>query len=218
MRPAAVSGAPAHHPSTPSTWVRRWSHLVPAGASVLDVACGGGRHLRWFASRGSRVSGVDRDDGAFEALRADLGDTVELCRADIEAGPWPCPGRRFDAVVVVDYLWRPLLPVVCASVADGGVLIYETFAVGQERIGRPANPDFLLRPGELLAAAAAAGLRTVAYQDGFLPGPPPRCVQRIVAAREAAGVPARHPLVAADPAAGAAHAPTLNSPAREDPA
>jgi len=200
----------------PSDWVRRWSHLVGAGAGVLDVACGGGRHLRWFAARGARVTGVDRDDGAFAALRADLGAAaVELLRADIEAGPWPWPGRRFDAVVVTRYLWRPLLPVLAASVDDGGVLVYETFAAGNQSVGRPSNPDFLLRPGELLDAAAASGLRTVAYEDGFLDDAPPRFVQRIVAVREAPGrdAPPRYRLDGR-PGAG----PTLNSPPGKDSA
>jgi SAM-dependent methyltransferase len=164
----------------PSPWVQRWSHLVPAGATVLDVACGSGRHVRWFAQRGCRVTGVDRDAAALEPLR-DLAETVV---ADIEHGPWPFTGRRFDAVVVTNYLWRALLPVVVDSVADGGVLLYETFADGNQTVGKPSNPDFLLRPGELLHAAAA--LRVVAYEDGFLETPP-RFVQRITAVRAAPG-------------------------------
>lgn len=195
-------------PHAPSDWVRRWSHLVPEGAEVLDVACGGGRHLRWFAGRGARVVGVDRDDAAFAALRAELGDAADLVRADIEAGPWPFAGRRFGAVVVANYLWRPLLPTLAASVADGGVLLHETFARGNETVGRPANPDFLLAPGELLAAAQHGGLRVVAYEDGFLDDPP-RFVQRVAAVREAAcALPARHRLHGG---------PTLNSPPREEP-
>jgi SAM-dependent methyltransferase len=173
-----------------SAWVRRWSHLVPAGASVLDVACGGGRHLRWFAARGAQVTGVDRDAQALAGLEG----AGELVVADIEQGPWPFAGRRFDAVVVTHYLWRPLLPLVVGSVGPGGVLIYETFAAGNETVGRPSNPDFLLRPGELLRAVQGE-LRVVAYEDGFLPDPG-RFVQRIAAVREApAGdQPARHPL------------------------
>lgn len=167
-----------------SPWVRRWSHFVPAGGSVLDVACGGGRHLRWFAERGCRVTGVDRDAGALEPLRA-LGEIVV---ADIENGPWPFADRRFDAVVVTKYLWRPLLPAIIECV--GGVLIYETFALGQQTIGKPSNPDFLLRPGELLGAVR--DLRVVAYEDGFL-DEPPRFVQRVVACRDPGGTP-RFPL------------------------
>lgn len=173
----------------PSPWVQRWSPLVPAGASVLDLACGSGRHLRWFAARGARVTGVDRDAAALAGLQG----VGELIVADLENGPWPLAQRRFDAVVVTNYLWRPLLPSIVASVAEGGVLIYETFALGQASVGRPSNPDFLLRPGELLQAAA--GLRTVAYEDGFLAAPE-RFVQRLCAVREPAssGVIARHPL------------------------
>jgi len=180
---------PDHRSLAPSPWVTRWSHLVPAGADVLDVACGSGRHLRWFAERGCKVTGVDRDAAAL-AVSASIGETVV---ADIENGPWPFPGRRFDAVVVTNYLWRPLLPTLVDSVAERGVLIYETFADGNATVGKPSNPDFLLRPGELLGAAQ--GLRIVAFEDGFL-AEPDRFVQRLAAVREPPGVPlaARYPL------------------------
>jgi SAM-dependent methyltransferase len=179
--------------AAPSDWVVRWSHLVPAGASVLDVACGSGRHLRWFAQRGARVIGVDRDAAALQAC-ADVGD-AELIEADIENGPWPLAGRRFDAVVVTNYLWRPLLARIVDSVDAGGLLLYETFAMGQESVGRPSRPDFLLQPGELLRAAQAGGLRVLGYEDGFIAAPE-RFVQRIAALRErpAGGLPARHVL------------------------
>jgi SAM-dependent methyltransferase len=182
-------GAGPHTALAPSPWVQRWSTLVPAGAAVLDVACGAGRHVRWFAARGHRVTGVDRDAAALAPL-ADVAETVE---ADIENAAWSLPGRRFDAVVVTNYLWRPLLPTIVASVDDGGVLIYETFSQGNASVGKPSNPDFLLRPGELLQAAA--GLRIVAYEDGFLAAPD-RFVQRIAAVREAAlsATAARYPL------------------------
>jgi SAM-dependent methyltransferase len=158
----------------PSDWVRRWVPLVRTGGSVLDVACGSGRHLRWLAGLGFAVTGVDRDEAAVAPLRG-LGEIVV---ADLETAPWPLPGRRFDAVLVTHYLWRALLPVLRESLTDGGVLVYETFADGQQTVGRPSRPEFLLQPGELLAAAA--GLRVVAYEDGFLEAPP-RFVQRIVA-------------------------------------
>ena len=176
-----------HAALPPSPWVRRWSHLVPPGASVLDVACGSGRHVRWFAQRGARVVALDRDAGAVAPLR----HIAEVVVADIEAGPWPLPGRRFDAVVVTNYLWRALLPAVVDAVADGGLLLYETFAAGNEAHGRPSNPDFLLRPGELLAAAG--GLHVVAFEQGLLHGPD-RIVQRVAAARVAPGTPGRFPL------------------------
>jgi SAM-dependent methyltransferase len=178
-----------HAGLAPSPWITRFGTALPPGATVLDLACGSGRHLRWFAERGCRVTGVDRDATALQALQG-LGEIVQ---ADLESGPWPFAGRRFDAVVVTNYLWRPLWPAIVAAVGDGGWLLYETFAAGNETVGRPANPAFLLRPGELLEATA--GLRTVAYEDGFLAGPE-RFVQRIAAVRVGAvgGLPARHVL------------------------
>ena len=168
----------------PSAWVTRWAAWLAPGGTVLDLACGSGRHLRWLATRGLRVTGVDRDAQALQGL-ADLqapAGPAELLLADIESGPWPLAQRQFDAVVVTNYLWRPLLPEIVASVAPGGLLIYETFGRGHEQFGRPSRPDFLLQPGELLEAAA--GLRVVAYEDGFL-AQPSRFVQRIVAVRSA---------------------------------
>lgn len=179
-----------HGTEAPSPWVRRWSHLVPEGGRVLDVACGAGRHLRWFAGRGHPVTGVDRDPAAIAAA-----DGVgQLVQADIENGPWPFAGERFDAVVVTNYLWRPLMAAIVGSVADGGVLIYETFATGNESVGKPSRPDFLLQPGELLRACA--DLHVVAYEDGFCDHPE-RFVQRIVALRKRPVppvLPARHRL------------------------
>lgn len=179
----------SHGGSEASAWVQRWSHLVPPGSTVLDVACGSGRHLRWFAQRGCRVTGVDRD----EAVLAVSQDVAETVLADIESGPWPLPGRSFDAVIVTNYLWRELLPTLIGSVAEGGVLIYETFSAGNETVGKPSNPKFLLQPGELLRAAQ--GLRVVAFEEGFASGPE-RFVQRLVAVRERAGgaAPARYRL------------------------
>jgi SAM-dependent methyltransferase len=159
-----------------SEWIRRWAHLVPPGGRVLDVACGGGRHMRWFAARGHAVTGVDRDAEKLRALQPH-GDTV--C-ADIENGLWPFAGRGFEAVVVTNYLWRPLFPALLGALEAGGVLLYETFAQGNETVGRPARAEFLLRPGELLQACA--GLSIVAYEDGFA-RTPDRFVQRIAAVR-----------------------------------
>lgn len=173
---------------TPSPWVTRWAAWLPSGSTVLDLACGSGRHLRWLASRGLRVTGVDRDSQALQGLQdvqAPAGP-AELLVADIENGPWPLHGRQFDAVVVTNYLWRPLLPTIVSSVAPAGLLIYETFARGHERHGRPSRPDFLLQPGELLQVAL--GLRVLAYEDGYL-DEPPRLVQRICARREPCPVP-----------------------------
>jgi SAM-dependent methyltransferase len=178
--PSTATPAPqpsAHGTEAPSVWVRRWSHLIAPASSVLDVACGHGRHMRWLASLGHRVTGVDRSPEAIAAV-AGLGCAVQ---ADIENGPWPFDGELFGAVVVTNYLWRPLMRSILASVAPGGVLLYETFASGNETVGRPARPDFLLQPGELLQTCA--GLRVVAYEDGFCSGPD-RFVQRIAAVRE----------------------------------
>jgi SAM-dependent methyltransferase len=145
--------------------------------------------VRFFAGRGCRVTGVDRDAQALAPL-AGLAETVV---ADIENGPWPFSGRQFDAVIVTHYLWRPLLPAIIGAIAPDGVLIYETFAAGNESVGRPSNPDFLLQPGELLQAAQ--GLRVLGYEDGFLPDPD-RFVQRIAAVRQGARSqgPRRYPL------------------------
>jgi SAM-dependent methyltransferase len=163
-----------HGSEAVSVWVSCWAHLVPQGASVLDVACGHGRHTKFFAARGCKVTAVDRDAQALESLRG-IAETLE---ADIENGPWPFAARKFDAVVVTNYLWRPLLPAIVDCVAPGGVLLYETFAAGNEKFGKPSRPDFLLQPGELLQACAA--LDVVAYEHGRLEDPT-RIVQRIAA-------------------------------------
>jgi SAM-dependent methyltransferase len=177
-----------HGAEEASDWIARWTHLVPAGGTVLDLACGRGRHLRWFAARGHRVTGVDRDAQALATLEG-VGETIV---ADIETGPWPLAGRRFDAVIVTNYLWRPLFPAIAAAVAPGGVLLHETFAQGNETVGRPSRPDFLLAPGELLRAYGQ--LRVVAFEDGFRDAPP-RFVQRIAAVRPEAGQTSpRYPL------------------------
>jgi SAM-dependent methyltransferase len=180
--------------------VTRWARLLAPGARVLDLACGSGRHLRWLAAQGFRLTGVDRDEPAVAPLR----EVAEIVVADLEGGPWPLAGRNFDAVVVTNYLWRPLLPRIVEAVGPGGVLVYETFSRGQQTIGRPSRPEFLLEPGELLGAAA--GLRIVAYEDGFLDAPP-RFVQRVCAVRESepaweGAPPVRRALAAAGGPAG----------------
>lgn len=172
-----------HAAAAASAWLQRWAHLLRPHGTVLDVACGSGRHLRWLAARGFAVTGVDRDAQAL----AGLDEVAETVVADLEAGPWPLPGRRFDAVVVTHYLWRPLQPALLAALADGGVYLHETFADGQQTVGRPSRPDFLLQPGELLALSR--GLRVLGYEDGFVEDPAqgPRFVQRIVAVRPVPG-------------------------------
>jgi SAM-dependent methyltransferase len=176
----------------PSSWITRHAHLISSNARILDVACGQGRHVRLFTARGCLVTALDNDVQALAAL-SDV--PCERIQADIERHAWPLTGRQFDAVIVTNYLWRPLLPTIMQSVAQGGVLLYETFAKGNETVGRPANPDFLLAPGELLAAVHGQ-LRVLAYEDGFV-SEPPRYVQRIAAVREVAGAVApRYPLAA----------------------
>jgi SAM-dependent methyltransferase len=183
-----------HGNEEPSAWVQRWSHLIPERGVVLDVACGHGRHARWFYEKKHPLTLVDRAQTAIEFIASTLptrpAQTVEAVVADIEEGPWPFEGRQFDAVVVTNYLWRPLLPTLLASLAPGGVLIYETFTQGNETVGKPSRPDFLLRPGELLEVCRS--LRVVAFEEGFHENPP-RFIQRIAAVREAAstaGLPA----------------------------
>jgi SAM-dependent methyltransferase len=167
--------------SAPSAWVARHLPEVAEGGDVLDVACGSGRHARLFLERGHRVVAVDRD-------LSGLGDLfghprLEAVERDLEDGrPFPGAGRAFGAVVVVNYLHRPLLPELVGAVAPGGVLIYETFARGNERFGRPARPAFLLGPGELLEAVRGR-LRVVAYEDTVVREPRPAKVQRICAVR-----------------------------------
>jgi SAM-dependent methyltransferase len=162
----------------PSPWVTRWAGLVPAGGRMLDLACGNGRHARYFAARGHPVEAVDRDADALASL-AGLARIHTRC-ADLESGPWPCTGERFDGIVVANYLHRPLFPYLLASLAAGGILIYETFAQGNERYGKPSNPHFLFRPGELLELCRGR-LRVIAYEDVTITAPKPAAVQRICA-------------------------------------
>ena len=186
----------SHGASAASPWLLRWAHLIPTGGKVLDVAAGSGRHARWLAAHGFAVTAIDRDAAAMQSL-ADCAHTIVT---DIEGGPWPLDGATFDLVLVTNYLYRPLFPSLVAAVGAAGVLIYETFAAGNESVGRPARPEFLLAPGELLGAVP--GLRIVAYEDGFLDDPQ-RFVQRLAAVRELPGAaPVRHPLVGPGDEAG----------------
>ncbi len=173
----------AHGDAPPSPWVSRFAQLVAPGGEVLDVAGGAGRHSRLFLERGYRVVAVDRDTAKLATLPSQ--DRLQIVTADLESGAaWPLAGRRFAGVVVTNYLYRPLFPVLIESVAPGGVLLYETFAVGNERFGKPSNPAFLLRPGELLDAARGR-LHVVAYEDLEIRDPRPAMVQRIAAVRPA---------------------------------
>ena len=169
------------HADIASAWVERWGVLVRSGGRVLDVASGAGRHARWFAHRGHAVDAVDRNAQALDEL-AGVGGVRIIC-ADIENGPWPCERGVYAGVVVANYLHRPLFPELLAALAPGGVLIYETFAAGNERYGRPSNPDFLLKPGELLEVVRGR-LRVLGYEDVDLREPRPAMVQRIAARLE----------------------------------
>ena len=165
----------------PSPWVERFAPLVAAGAEVLDLACGNGRHTRLFLERSCRVVAVDVDLSGIADLAGHAG--LEQRAIDLEAGRRPAfPDRSFGAVVVTNYLHRPLLPELVSAVAPGGVLIYETFARGNERFGRPRSPEHLLMPGELLEAVRGR-LRVVAYEDMVFAEPRPAALQRICATR-----------------------------------
>ena len=170
------------HPAVqpPSAWVERFAPLVPAGGPVLDLACGSGRHLRLFHRRGHPVLGVDIDLRGVADLTATPG--VELLAADLEqAPPWPLPPeRRFAGIVVANYLHRPLFPAILAALAPGGVLLYETFALGNARFGKPSSCAFLLRQGELLDLARGR-LQVVAYEHGEVASPRAAVVQRLAA-------------------------------------
>ena len=170
---------PSHSDIPPSPWVLRWAAQIRPGGAVLDVAAGAGRHGRLLARMGFEVDAVDRDAGLF----ADPPPGIRLLEADIEGGAWPYAGRLFDGIVVANYLHRPLLPLLVGSLEPGGMLIYETFAHGNERFGKPSNPAYLLAPGELLDAVRDR-LRVVAYEDLTVAEPRPAAVQRIAARRE----------------------------------
>ena len=162
----------------PSPWVAQWAGLIAADATVLDVAAGGGRHSRFFAQRGHKVTAVDRDVSALAAE-----PNVEIVQADLEDGsPWPLPGRSFGAVVVTNYLHRPLFAALLDALMPGGVLLYETFMEGNERFGRPSNPEFLLKDGELLEIVRGR-FSVVAYEARMISEPKMAMVQRIAARR-----------------------------------
>ncbi len=166
-----------HGTESPSPWVQRWAHLAPPQSQVLDLACGAGRHMKYLQGLGHHCIGVDRSAEAL-AEAASFGQTLA---ADLEGGPWPFSGQTFDLVVVTNYLWRPLMPRILVSLAPQGLLIYETFALGHEKIGKPSRPDFLLKPGELLRCFEP--LRVIAYEDGYCEQPA-KFVQRMVAVNQ----------------------------------
>ncbi len=196
MEPLESIPARQHTLGDASDWVKRWTPLAKPGGRMLDIACGQGRHMAWFAARGFDTIGIDRAPDVLHAATP-YGKCIQ---ADIENGPWPLMqlGRplQFDVVVVTNYLWRPLLPLIVQSLAPEGLLLYETFAAGNETVGKPSRAVFLLQAGELLQACQS--LNVIAYENGFLSSPE-RFVQRIAAAAPRIGglsaqVPPRYPL------------------------
>ena len=167
--------------SGPSAWVQSHAGLVKPGGKVLDLAAGGGRHARYFKDLGCQVTALDRD---ISRLRNLAGEGVEVIAADLEDGsPWPLGAKEFNGIIVTNYLHRPLFRHLAGALAAGGILIYETFGVGNERFGKPSNPDFLLRPGELLDFSAAHSLQVLAYECGEVTEPKRAIIQRMVAQR-----------------------------------
>lgn len=177
----APAAAACHDVAEPSPWVVRFAPLIARGGAVLDLACGRGRHARWFESRGHRVTGVDRDEVALAAAGASDAIVCDLERSADPREAWPLHGRRYAGVIVTNYLYRPLFPMLIEALDEGGVLIYETFATGNARFGKPASAAFLLEAGELLAHCR--GLHVVAYEDGLVALPRPASIQRICAVR-----------------------------------
>jgi SAM-dependent methyltransferase len=190
-RPAESNESSSHRSvEQASPWVRRFAPLV-RGGEVLDLACGGGRHARLFASLGHHVVAVDRDLAALEQC---AGEGIETLQCDLESGDaaaaWPFAPARFGGVVVTNYLHRPLFPCLFQALAPSGILIYETFADGNARFGKPAKPDFLLQPGELLEQARVhsdLGIHVIAYEEGYVESPKPAMIQRICLARRTVG-------------------------------
>ena len=161
-----------------SPWVRRFSSLIPKPGLLLDLACGGGRHSLYLGDLGYSVIAVDQDISKISSIASAQISTEQW---DLELPIWPLEGRQFEGIVVTNYLYRPHLDQLPRMLSPGGVLIYETFAQGNEEFGKPSNPNFLLKTGELLALAASHGLKIIAYEDIYQASPKPAMMQRICA-------------------------------------
>jgi SAM-dependent methyltransferase len=175
--------------------VRRFAPLIPPG-EVLDLACGGGRHSLLLASQDHRIIALDRDPVVLGRLGSLSGQSISPMLFDLEMAPgggepvWPFEANRFSGIVVTNYLHRALFPHIASSLALAGVLVYETFAVGNELFGKPSNPDFLLKRGELLGFAAKYSLQVIAFEEGYVDLPKPAFVQRICAVKAGPGLTA----------------------------
>ena len=163
-----------------SPWVRRFAQVIPKDGRVLDLACGAGRHTALLAALGHQILAVDQDISAVEPLQS---GSIQIQALDLEGSDWPLLNQQFSAIVVTNYLYRPFLDELPKMLTEGGVLIYETFADGNAEFGKPSNPNFLLKPGELLALAQHSGLKVIAYEDIYLDQPKPAMVQRICAVK-----------------------------------
>lgn len=179
MTTASPAPNPDRRQPDPDPWIVSWLDRLATGSRVLDFACGTGRHARAAAALGLEVVAADHDAQALAAV----GEGVHTVQAELEVAPWPFAAASFDAVIVSNYLFRSRLDLLCGLIRPTGVLLYQTFALGNETFGRPRNPDFLLEPGELLEVAGRNGLHVLAYEDGILGAPPRARIQRMVACR-----------------------------------
>jgi SAM-dependent methyltransferase len=172
-----------HGSLEPSPWVTRFAPLILAGGEVLDLACGGGRHTRYLLNKHYKVTALDKDISNISNLASN--PNIDLVQADLEtSAPWPFPDKKFSGIIATNYLYRPLFPMILATLAEGGILIYETFAIGNERYGHPRNPDFLLKKDELLEWVKDQ-LNIVAFEQGIIEGGDhPKVIQRICARKD----------------------------------
>ncbi|MFL2667243.1 MAG: class I SAM-dependent methyltransferase [Burkholderiales bacterium] len=167
-----------HEGQNPSVWVKRCSELLRPESSVLDLACGSGRHARYFADQGHDVTALDKNPEALSKISS--LPRIHTVEYDLEMAPWPFADRTYDAILVTNYLYRPILENIVDTLSPSGILIYETFMLGNERFGRPSNPDFLLRPNELIDVTYKK-LHILIYEAGRISSPKPALVQRVCA-------------------------------------
>ena len=167
-----------HEGLLPSAWVQRCSDLLKPCSTILDLACGSGRHTHYLAGKGHHVTALDKNPEALWKISSSIG--IRPYEFDLESGPWPFSERKFDAIVVTNYLYRPILQNIVDALSPSGILIYETFMSGNEQFGRPSNPDFLLMPNELINLVHEK-LQVLLYEAGRVNDPKPALIQRICA-------------------------------------